>query len=125
MELAVSAPSRPLTVRGDKGRLQRAVANILDNAIKYTEAGGKVALRAEGDGATARISVTDTGAGIHPADLPHIFDRFYRADRSRSSPGSGLGLALARAIIRTHGGDIEAASTPGEGSVFSIVLPLT
>lgn len=120
----VKVPEEPVTVAGDVTRLQRVVANILDNAIKYSGRGGVVRLSLEADGRHANLRISDTGQGISERDMPRIFDRFYRGDRSRSTPGSGLGLSLALAIVRAHGGDIEVKSSPGKGSVFTVALPL-
>jgi signal transduction histidine kinase len=111
-------------VLGDLQRLQRMMANLLDNAIKYTPPGGRVAVAVRGDAKTAVITVTDTGIGIAEKELPHIFERFYRGDRSRPQTGTGLGLSLARAIASAHGGSITVASTPGAGSTFTVTLPL-
>jgi heavy metal sensor kinase len=112
------------SIRGDLRMLQRMIANILDNAIKYTEGGGAIhlAVKIQDDGPVV-ISVKDTGVGITEADLPHIFERFYRCDPSRSESGTGLGLSLARTIARAHGGDITVESTPGQGSILTVVLP--
>lgn len=108
---------------GDARMIQRMISNLLDNAIKYTPPGGSVAVSLAEEKARVLVSVKDTGCGISPSDLPRIFDRFYRGDQSRSKPGFGLGLSLARAIARAHGGDITAASTPGQGSTFTAALP--
>ncbi len=112
-----------VTVLGDPDELRRVVLILLDNAIKYTPSGGRVdvALRREGDEAV--LSVSDTGIGINPEDLPHVFERFYRADPARQPSGAGLGLSIALEIARRHGGTIEARSRPGEGSVFTARLP--
>ncbi|HOG16049.1 MAG TPA: ATP-binding protein [Syntrophales bacterium] len=111
-------------VRGDLRMCQRMIANLLDNAIKYTGPGGTVSVGlSECGGNTAAITVKDTGIGIAAGNLPRIFERFYRCDRSRSEAGTGLGLSLARAIARAHGGDITVASRPGEGSAFTVTLP--
>ena len=118
-------PPEPLFVVGDKAMLQRMVANLLDNAIKYTPSGGKVTISAIADAACVRIELADTGVGIDEKELSHIFGRFYRGDKSRSTSGSGLGLSLALAIARAHGGDISATSSPGVGSSFNITLPLS
>ena len=114
-----------LFFKGDRAMLQRMLANLLDNAIKYTAAGGSVGvgLMPKGRGEVL-LSVTDTGSGIDPAEQPLVFKRFYRCDRSRTLPGSGLGLSLARAVARAHGGEISVRSAPGRGSTFSVVLPL-
>src|SRR5690606_35044816 len=98
-------------------------AKIIDNAIKYTPAGGTVGISAALEPRLLRILVTDTGIGIPASEQSRIFTRFYRGDKSRSDAGNGLGLSLARAIIRAHGGEITVQSTPGEGTAFTVVLP--
>jgi heavy metal sensor kinase len=123
LKLTCTAPDSSSTT-GDLRMLQRMLANLLDNAIKYTPAGGEVSVTLTercGNGVT--IDITDTGMGISPQDLPRIFERFYRGDESRSQPGIGLGLSLARAIARAHGGDITVTSTVNRGTVFSVTLP--
>jgi heavy metal sensor kinase len=110
---------------GDKGKLQRVVANLLDNAIKYTPPGGKITVSAEQGNREITISIHDTGIGISSEDIPHIFNRFFRADKSRSVPGAGLGLSLVQAVVRRHGGEIKVTSSPGVGSTFEVVLPQT
>lgn len=114
----------PQTCRfqGDLQRLQRVVANLLDNAIKYTSAGGRVTLRLLDEGEQVRLLITDTGVGIPAEELPKIFQRFFRCDWSRSKYGNGLGLSLALAFVRAHGGDITVRSIPGEGSTFTVLL---
>jgi len=107
----------------DRGKLQRVVANLLDNAIKYTPSGGKITVSVQENGKDVIISVHDTGIGISPDEIPHIFDRFFRADKSRSVPGAGLGLSLVRAIVRRHGGEVQVRSAHGIGSTFTVVLP--
>jgi heavy metal sensor kinase len=109
---------------GDNRMIQRMLSNLLDNAIKYTPSGGKVKVSvSENDERYVVITVKDTGIGISPNDLPRIFDRFYRCDQSRSTPGIGLGLSLARTIARAHGGDITVTSLLNQGSTFTITLP--
>ena len=113
-----------ILVSGDARMLQRMLANILDNAVKYTSSGGKIDVSvAETKDHNITISIKDTGVGISGADLKRIFERFYRCDQSRSQPGTGLGLSLARAIARAHGGDITVTSTVNQGSTFNITLP--
>ncbi len=116
-------------IAADRARLSQVLHNLLANAIRHTPAGGTVTLRGGSDADSVWLAVSDTGEGIAPEDLPHVFDRFYRADRARarSTGGSGLGLAIARAIIAAHGGKISAASDgiAGRGSTFTIRLPKT
>jgi heavy metal sensor kinase len=123
LALACAVPEECF-VQGDARMLQRMLANLLDNAIKYTPAGGRIetSIRKDANGGVV-LTVKDTGIGIAPEDLPHIFERFYRGDQSRSESGTGLGLSLARAIARAHGGDITVTSTPREGSVFTVTIP--
>jgi heavy metal sensor kinase len=111
-------------IRGDARMLQRMLSNLLDNAVKYTPSGGKIEVSlADASNRHVIVSIKDTGVGIANADLERIFERFYRCDQSRSEPGTGLGLSLARAIARAHGGDITVASIPNQGSTFTITLP--
>ena len=127
ISVTVDAP-KPVYVRGDAARLRQVIVNLLDNAIKYTLPGGSVTISAQATGPSASLTVKDNGVGI-PADaLPHIFERFYRADkvRSRTSiPGAGLGLSIVQAICQAHGGSINAASQEGAGTTLAITLPLT
>jgi signal transduction histidine kinase len=111
------------TISGDRMKIQRAVSNLLDNALKYTPQGGTVTVSVEGEPNQVILSVNDNGPGISDRDLPQIFDRFFRGDRSRSLPGTGLGLNLTLAIARAHGGDIKVTSVPGKGSTFTMTLP--
>ncbi len=110
-------------IHGDRQRLQRVVANLLDNGLKYMPAAGRVAIKLAAEGERVRLSIEDTGIGISAAESARVFERFYRCDRSRSQPGNGLGLSLALAFVRAHGGDITVNSTPGQGSTFTVVLP--
>jgi two-component system, OmpR family, sensor kinase len=112
-------------VLGDADRLQQVVANLLDNAGRVTHDGGVVLAELEAGDRTAVLRVADEGPGIAEEDLPHVFERFYRAgvSRDRASGGSGLGLSIARAIVQSHGGTVEAARRPGGGAVFTVTLP--
>lgn len=123
IELLLEAPDRPINIPADRMKLQRVFANLIDNALKFSDPGGKISIRVTDGPEEVSVAVADTGCGISETDLPHIFDRLYRCDASRSRPGSGLGLALAAAIVRAHGGRIDVESTPGKGSVFTVVLP--
>jgi signal transduction histidine kinase len=115
---------KPIWVRGDPEQLYRLVANLLNNGLQHTPAGGQVILRLESNG-QAILQVEDTGVGIAPQDQSRIFDRFYRvaSDRSRHTGGTGLGLAIAQAIAQAHQGKISLQSQPGRGSVFTVRLP--
>ncbi len=118
---------KDISIRGDETKLEKLTLNIVRNAIKYTNPGGKVSIGVEKeDDREVRIKVKDTGVGIPAGDIPHIFDRFYRVDksRSRSEGGSGLGLSIAKWIAEAHGGRISVRSALGKGSVFTIHLPL-
>ncbi|MFQ6024271.1 MAG: sensor histidine kinase [Acidiferrobacterales bacterium] len=110
-------------IQGDLQRLQRVVANLLDNAFKYTPAGGTVTIKLSDEGELVKLSIEDTGVGISADELSRIFQRFYRCDRSRSEHGNGLGLSLALAFARAHGGDVTVRSTSEEGSTFTVALP--
>ncbi len=110
-------------VQGDRRKLQRVIANLIDNAIKYTQPGGKVRVDLRNEPGRVCVEVSDTGIGIEAKDLPRIFERFYRCDESRHQTGNGLGLSLAQAIARSHGGGLSVDSRPGKGSVFSLILP--
>lgn len=119
----------PVRVRGDEESLRRIMVILLDNAIKYTrpEEGrgeGKITVALQRSGAEALVRVSDNGIGIEAKDLPHIFERFYRADLARSRQGTGLGLAIARTLVEQLNGHISASSTPGAGSTFRVSLPL-
>jgi signal transduction histidine kinase len=119
-------PGPAVPVKGDRSRLQQVVVNLLDNAIKYTPGGGSVLLKVSAAGGHAILEVTDTGVGIAAEALPHVFDRFFRADQSRSRQpdGAGLGLAIVKSICAAHGGTVEVESAPGLGSRFRVNLPL-
>jgi len=118
-----SPEGRRSIVSGDRPRLEQVAANLLDNAIKYTPAGGTVDVAIERDGLDATIVVRDTGTGIPASELPRIWDRLFRGDASRSERGLGLGLSLVKAIVEAHGGTVGVASEPGHGSVFTVTLP--
>jgi signal transduction histidine kinase len=113
-----------LLVDGDAKRLTRAMAHILDNAVKYTAPDGAVSVECALQNGAATVSVRDTGAGIPEENLDKIFARFYRVDKSRAETGNGLGLSLSRAILKAHGGDVTVSSVLGEGSTFVLTLPL-
>ncbi len=113
------------TVAADADRLGQVLHNLLANALRHTPGGGRIRVTAEAaEPGQVRIAVADTGSGIAPEDLPHVFDRFWRADRARGRDGAGLGLAIARQLVERQGGRIGAESTPGQGSRFWLTLPV-
>jgi two-component system, OmpR family, sensor kinase len=116
----------PTRVFGDKDQLKQVLVSLLDNALKYTPYEGSISLSLKTDERNAILKVSDSGIGISPDDVPHIFERFYRADRARSRDrgGSGLGLAIVQSIVQGHDGTIEVESIPGKGSTFTLRLPL-
>jgi signal transduction histidine kinase len=122
LTLTVGVPA-DLVVVADRDRLRQAIANLVDNAIKYTPRGGRVEVQGERAPNAVEIRVTDTGPGIPERDLPRIFDRLYRADQSRTTRGLGLGLSLVRAYVEAQGGTVTVQSQPGKGTTFTIRLP--
>jgi two-component system sensor histidine kinase BaeS len=125
LETNGDAGAPPLAVRADYGRLEQVLGNLLANALRHTPAGGSITLAAVADSGAVQISVADTGEGIAAADLPFVFDRFWRSDRARThvaGAGSGLGLAIARQLVQAHGGTINVESAPGQGATFTIAL---
>jgi histidine kinase len=124
--LDIEAPAGLPPVLADPDRISQVLTNLLGNALQYTPAGGRVTLRASREDHAVAVAVVDTGIGIPAEHLPHVFDRFYRVDRSRAraSGGSGIGLTIARHLVEAHGGTIRAESPgPGRGSTFTIILP--
>jgi len=123
IQIHADLPSVPC--QGDGERLAQVVTNLLSNAIDYNRDGGEIRLTTHRDNGTVILTVGDTGCGISAEDLPHVFERFQRADKARTAAAghSGLGLAIAQAIVQAHGGSIEAASEPGAGAVFTVKLP--
>jgi len=114
----------PTPCQGDADRLGQVITNLLTNAIDYNQDGGEVRISTRRNGSTATLTVWNTGPGILAEDLPHIFERFHRADKSRSGTGhSGLGLAIAKAIVQAHGGNITALSESKTGTCFTVILP--
>ena len=122
-DVAIDLDAETAAAIGDRVRLEQVAANLLDNAVKYTPAGGRVSVVTGGDPSGAFLRVRDTGIGIPANELPHIWDRLFRGDRSRTERGLGLGLSLVKAIVEAHGGRVSADSTPGEGATFEVRLP--
>jgi len=113
-----------VVVNGDRTRLEQVAANLIDNAVKYTPSGGRVAVEVRRENGNAVLRVRDTGPGIPPDELPRIWTRLFRGDASRAERGLGLGLSLVKAIVEAHGGTVAVESEPGQGSVFTVLLPL-
>jgi signal transduction histidine kinase len=125
VKLEFAGVQEAVTDNGDAASIKRAVINLVNNGIKYNRPGGAVRVTARNEGSAVVISVADTGIGIAQSDLPKLFDRFYRVDKSRSRElgGSGLGLSIVKKIVQDHGGQVTIESTPGQGSTFRITLP--
>ena len=123
-EAAVEITAAPgVLAAADPFRFRQVVDNLLENALRFTPAGGSVRMSARLDGHWVRFTITDTGEGIDPEHIPHIFERFYKADPSRHDPGTGLGLSIVRHIVETRGGSVTVDSAPGEGTTFEVLLP--
>ncbi|HET9681607.1 MAG TPA: HAMP domain-containing sensor histidine kinase [Candidatus Limnocylindrales bacterium] len=127
IELTVEVPDEPLPIRHDPVRVGQVVTNLVGNGLKFTARGGRVQVRVRATAAGAEILVADTGMGIDPAEMPRIFDRFFRGARATEArgSGSGLGLAIVRSIVEMHGGSVTVESRLGEGSVFRVDLPVS
>jgi len=125
VDVRLDLPTRPIRIRHDPPRIGQVVANLVGNAVKFTPRGGTVRVSVEPTSDGARIDVVDTGVGIDPGELPHIFERFYRGSRANEArgSGSGLGLAIVRSIVDIHGGSVTVESGPGTGSRFTVRLP--
>jgi len=123
LTLAAEVPVAPLSIIGDAERLERAMGNLVANALKFTPPGGSITLSAEGTDGEVSISVRDTGVGIDPAEQGRVFERFYKADRGRGAAGIGLGLAIVKHIALAHEGTVSVESHPGRGSTFTVRLP--
>ncbi|MBI1967802.1 MAG: HAMP domain-containing protein [Gemmatimonadetes bacterium] len=127
VRVSVETPPSPVVVSVDRSRIRQLLLNLLTNAVKYTPKGGTVRMALGQDDGQVTLAVADTGIGIAPGDLPHIFDRFWRADSARTRtgerPGAGLGLAICKWIAEAHGGTIEVQSRPGRGTTFMVTLP--
>ena len=125
LELRAGVSEAGLIVWADREKLTQVLTNLLNNALSFTPPGGQVAVSLRGEAGAVELAVEDTGCGIPPEDLPHVFERFYRADpsRARDTGGFGIGLSIVREIVRAHGGTVEARSAPGRGSEFRVILP--
>ena len=122
IETSVEIPDALAQVVGEEDKVRQVLVNLVENAIKFMPEGGRVSVRAEEDGRLVEVSVKDTGVGIPEEHLPHVFERFYKVDRSRRGEGTGLGLAIVKHIVQLHGGDVRAESREGSGSTFCFTL---
>jgi signal transduction histidine kinase len=124
LEVRDEGNAAPVVVRADFDRIEQVLGNLLDNAFRHTQRGGRVELGTREAGEFVELYVADDGAGIDPGDLPHVFDRFYRSQLGEPEmPGAGLGLAISREIVRAHGGTIRASARTGGGTEFAFRLP--
>jgi two-component system, OmpR family, phosphate regulon sensor histidine kinase PhoR len=123
LNLTVNVDSAVPSVVVDRVLLERAVINLIDNAVKFTSEGGSIVVSAHSTDGMVTVEVRDTGEGIDPMDLPRVFERFYKADRARRAGGTGLGLAIVKHTIEAHGGNVKAESDPGRGSMFGFSIP--
>lgn len=124
LDVRIQVPEDSLYVPCKVSDIQRVVANLIDNAIKFTPEGGLASIYAGSINGNALITVTDTGIGISGENLPHMFERFYSGEKTRITPGNGLGLSLAKAIVESYGGKISVDSTANKGSTFTIHIPM-
>ncbi|MDR2501850.1 MAG: cell wall metabolism sensor histidine kinase WalK, partial [Oscillospiraceae bacterium] len=124
--LTLSLGDNAPDILGDRARIEQVLMNIITNAVKYTQAGGRITVSSGAKDGFAWARIADTGIGIPESDIPHVFERFYRVEkaRSREAGGTGLGLSIAAEIVKMHGGRIELESMRGYGSVFTVYLPL-
>ena len=125
VSLVVDPVDPDLSIRVDRGQLERSLINLGSNAVKFTPAGGRATIAAKQVDGRVVITVTDTGIGIPEKDLPDLFDRFFRASNATAAaiPGTGLGLAIVRAIVEGHGGELQVDSVEDRGTVMTVVLP--
>lgn len=123
--LSLSVEAKPCEIIADRDKISRVIVNLVSNAIKYTENGGKINIAVEESNDNLQFSISDTGVGINEKDLPHIFEHLYRADisRARNTGGSGIGLSVLKAIVNAHNGKIDVESQVGKGSKFTVILP--
>jgi two-component system phosphate regulon sensor histidine kinase PhoR len=119
-ELATDLPAVPT----DSERIRQVIANLVHNAIKFTDSGGRITIKTAVEGESVNVAISDTGIGIAAEDLPHVFERFYKVDKARTGQGTGMGLAIAKHIVEAHNGRIWVESETGRGSTFTFNLPL-
>jgi signal transduction histidine kinase len=123
----IRMPPEPVILAADRSRIRQLILNLVENAVKYTPRGGRVSVELGASDGQVVLTIADTGIGIAAGDLPHIFDRFWRADQARTRtserPGVGLGLAISKWIAEAHGGTIDVQSRPGRGTTFTVGFP--
>jgi two-component system, OmpR family, phosphate regulon sensor histidine kinase PhoR len=124
LTITVNIASSTPPLRADRDLLERALVNLIHNSVKFTPHGGTIEVSARTQDGVVTVEVCDTGEGIDPADLPRVFERFYKADRARRAGGTGLGLAIVKHTAEAHGGTVKAESEPGRGSTFSLTIPI-
>ena len=124
VKIAVHIGPSTSSVRADRDLLERALVNLIHNSVKFTPNGGSIEVSARTHDGVVTVAVCDTGEGIDPADLPRVFERFYKTDRARRAGGTGLGLAIVKHTAEAHGGTVKAESEPGRGSTFSLTIPV-
>ena len=122
LEFLADLPDTLSTVTGESGKLRQVLVNLVENAIRHT-AEGKITISILDEGRFQKVRVADTGTGIPREHLPHVFERFYKVDRSRSDGGTGLGLAIVKHIVQAHGGEVSVESEEGVGSTFEFTIP--
>ena len=123
VDLRCEPPGPEVRASFDRAKVRQMISILVDNAIRYTPKGGEILVRTRRLDGRAAIEVSDNGPGIPEEQIPHLFERFYRADPARSTEGTGLGLSIAEQIATAHGGEIEVTSAPGKGSTFTLLLP--
>lgn len=123
--LRLNLDTAPAIAVADEARVTQIATNLLTTAVKYTPPGGQVTVTTRADTGTARLIVADTGPGIPAADLPHVFERFWRGTGANARSGAGIGLAVVAELAAAHGGTVTPASPPGSGAIFTVTLPVT
>ena len=124
VNLSVKIERMVPSVMVDRVLIERAIVNLIDNAVKFTPEGGKIVVSAHSSDSMVTVEVRDNGEGVDPLDLPRVFERFYKADRARRAGGTGLGLAIVKHTVEAHGGKVKAESNPGKGSTFGFSIPI-